>query len=222
MRITKDRETRKAELVDASTKLFLEKGYDSTMVSDIVRLVGVAQGTFYYYFQTKEEVLDAALERLLREGVDRVVRLTADEYQTPAQRLEGFFRMLFSPRGSIEVSSRYSRFLQDPSVHERMEQVRFGMLHKALTDLLEAGSESGGGFAPFKFPSEIAEITLRGAAAFMHGRQAILEAQLGADATMDALAEFMERLLGLPENSLDFKDKVIKRMHSEMDAIGAF
>jgi len=221
MRVTKDRATRKAELVDASTKLFLEKGYDNTMVSDIVKSVGVAQGTFYYYFQTKEDVLDAALERLLREGVDRVVRLTSDEYQTPAQRLEGFFRMLFSPRGSIEVSSRYSRFLQDPSVHGRMELVRFAMLHKALTRLLESGAESGG-FASLKFPGEIAELALRGAAAFMHGRKSILDAQLGADATMDALAEFMERLLGLPENSLDFKDKVIKRQHVELDAVSAY
>jgi AcrR family transcriptional regulator len=221
MRITKDRETRKAELVDASTKLFLQKGYDNTMVSDIVKSVGVAQGTFYYYFETKEDVLDAALERMLREGVDRVVRLAADEYQTPAQRLEGFIRMLFSPRGSIEVSSRYSSFLQDPSVHGRMEHVRFGMLHKALTGLIEAGTANGG-FASLKFPGEIAELALRGAAAFIHGRQAILGAQLGADATMDALAEFMERLLGLPENSLDFKDKVIKRQHMELDAISSY
>jgi AcrR family transcriptional regulator len=221
MRITKDRETRKAELVDASTKLFLQKGYDNTMVSDIVKHVGVAQGTFYYYFETKEEVLDAALERMLREGVDRVARLAADESQSPAQRLEGFFRMLFSPRGSMEVSSRYSGFLQDPAVHGRMEHVRFGMLHKALTGLLDTGAESGD-FAPLKFPGEAAEIALRGAAALVHERKAILEAQLGADATMDALAEFMERLLGLAENSLDFKDKVIKRPHAEMDAVGSF
>lgn len=221
MRITKDRETRKAELVDASIKLFLQKGYENTMVSDIVKHVGVAQGTFYYYFETKEDVLDAALERMLREGADRVASLAADAGQAPPLRLEGFFRMLFSPRGSIEVSSRYSRFMQDPAVRGRMEEVRFGMLHKALTDLLEAGTEAGS-FASFKFPGEAAEIALRGAAAFMRGRKSILDAQLGADATMDALAEFMERLLGLPDNSLDFKDKIIKRQHAEMDAVGSF
>jgi AcrR family transcriptional regulator len=221
MRITKDTETRKAELVDASARLFIEKGYEATMVSDIVRSVGVAQGTFYYYFEAKENVLDAALERMLQEGVDRVIRLASDKFQTAVQRLEGFFRMLFSPRGSIEVSSRYSRFLQEPAVHARMEQVRFNMLHQALTELLDAGA-GGGEFPSLRFPGEIAEIALRGTAEFMRGRQAILDAQLGADATMDALAEFMEKLLGLQEGSLDFKDKVIRRQHAELDAIGAY
>jgi AcrR family transcriptional regulator len=221
MRITKDKETRKAELVDASARLFLEKGYDNTMVSDIVKSVGVAQGTFYYYFEAKENVLDAALEKMLREGVDRVIRLSSDDCQTATQRLEGFFRMLFSPRGSIEVSSRYSQFLQEPAVHARMEQVRFGMLHQALKELLEAGADNGE-FTPLRFPGEIAEIALRGTAEFIRGRQAILDAQLGADATMDALAEFMEKLLGLQEGSLDFKDKVIRRQHAELDAIGSY
>jgi AcrR family transcriptional regulator len=210
VRITKDRETRKAELVDASMALFLEKGYDATMVSDIVRRVGVAQGTFYYYFETKENVLDAALEKMLQEGVGRVSRLAADEYQTAVQRLEGLFRMLFSPRGSIEVSSRFSSFLQDPAVHGRMEDVRFNMLRDVLTGLIEAGVENGE-FSPMRFPGEMAEMTLRGVSTFMHGRKTIMDAQLGSDATMDALAEFMERLLGLADGRLDFKDKVIRR-----------
>jgi AcrR family transcriptional regulator len=190
--------------------LFLEKGYEETMVSDIVKSVGVAQGTFYYYFQTKESVLDAALEKMLQDGVDRVARLAADEYQSPTQRLEGLFRMLFSPRGSIEVSSRYSQFLQNTGVHARMETVRFKMLHHVLTNLIEAGIQCAE-FRALRFPGELAEIALRGVSSFMHDRQELLAAPIAIDATMDALAECMENLLGLPANTLDFKDKVIRR-----------
>lgn len=210
MRITKDRETRKAELVDASMALFLEKGYESTMVSDIVKRVGVAQGTFYYYFETKQDVLDAALEKMLQEGVDRVARLAADEYQSAVQRIDGLFRMLFSPRGSIEISSRYSHFLQDSAVHSRMEAVRFKMLRTVLRDLIESGVYSGE-FTSIRFPGELAEMALYGASAFMNDRKELVQVAVGADATADALAEFMERLLGLSEGSLDFKDKVIRR-----------
>lgn len=210
MRITKDRETRRAELVDASIALFLERGYEETMVSNIVKRVGVAQGTFYYYFQTKEDVLEAALEKMLRESVERAARLTADEFQSSSQKIEGLFRMLFSPRGSIEVSPRFSRFLRHPVVHARMEDVRFRMLRGVLKDLIEEGIRCGE-FQLLRFPGELAEISLRGVSAFMHDRRPIMEVTFGLDATLEALAEFMERMLGLPYGTLDFRDKVIRR-----------
>ena len=210
MRITKDKETRRAELIDASAALFLEKGFDATMVSDIVKRVGVAQGTFYYYYPAKEDVLDDVLKKLLEEGVARAERLAQDETQTCAQRLEGLFRMLFSPRGSIEASSRYSQFLQDPSVRGRFEEVRFGILCPVFQSLLDAGVEAGE-FRALRFGNELAEMALRGASALVHARQELMTQPMGADATMDALAELMEKLLGLPDQSLDFKDRIIRR-----------
>jgi AcrR family transcriptional regulator len=42
----KDPETRRGELIDAAEELFLASGYEDTAVSDIVRKIGVAQGTF--------------------------------------------------------------------------------------------------------------------------------------------------------------------------------
>ena len=56
IRVTKSPEVRRKELRDISEQLFLEKGYEQTMVSDIVRKADVAQGTFYYYFKSKEAV----------------------------------------------------------------------------------------------------------------------------------------------------------------------
>ena len=43
----KDPETRRSELINAAEELFLANGYEETAVSDIVRKIGVAQGTFY-------------------------------------------------------------------------------------------------------------------------------------------------------------------------------
>ena len=57
MRVTKDPEIRRQELVQASLELFLDKGYEKTSVKDIVAAVGVAQGLFYYYFPSKEDIL---------------------------------------------------------------------------------------------------------------------------------------------------------------------
>jgi hypothetical protein len=45
----------------------------------------------------------------------------------------------------------------------------------------------------------------------MHVKQEMLTLPIAVEAAMDALAEFMEKLLGLPENTLDFRDRVIRR-----------
>ena len=58
-RIVKDPDERRSELIAAAQQLFYTKGYASTSVNDIVKEVGVAKGTFYYYFDSKTAVLEA-------------------------------------------------------------------------------------------------------------------------------------------------------------------
>ncbi len=56
---------KRERLLDASLKLFREKGYEQTKVVDITRAAGVAKGTFFNYFPTKERVLLALGEQML-------------------------------------------------------------------------------------------------------------------------------------------------------------
>ena len=48
--------TTKDYLLDAAVRKFHQKGYQKTRISDIVSEAGVAQGTFYLYFKSKEEI----------------------------------------------------------------------------------------------------------------------------------------------------------------------
>ncbi len=48
---------RKTELIEAAKDVMFEKSYTRTKISDIVAKAGVAQGTFYLYFKSKEELL---------------------------------------------------------------------------------------------------------------------------------------------------------------------
>ena len=64
LRELKKREKRE-RLLNASLRLFREKGYEQTKVSDITRAAGVAKGTFFNYFPTKERVLLALGEQML-------------------------------------------------------------------------------------------------------------------------------------------------------------
>jgi AcrR family transcriptional regulator len=62
-----DREVKRAELAAAAARVFGERGVSGTAVSDIVRAAGVAQGTFYLYFDSKDDVLLAVAERFVAD-----------------------------------------------------------------------------------------------------------------------------------------------------------
>ena len=55
----------KRKIFETSMKLFAEKGYDATSIEEITATVGVAKGTLYYHFSSKEEIF----QFLVEEGV---------------------------------------------------------------------------------------------------------------------------------------------------------
>ena len=71
-RITKDPQVRQTELMNAAQELFLSKGYLQTTVQDIVRKIDVAQGTFYYYFTSKESILESIIAQHVRTTLAKV------------------------------------------------------------------------------------------------------------------------------------------------------
>ena len=52
----------KRKIFEASMKLFAEKGYEATSVEEITATVGVAKGTLYYHFSSKEEIFNFLIE----------------------------------------------------------------------------------------------------------------------------------------------------------------
>ena len=64
MRIVKEAAERKNEILDAAEELFAARGYEETSTGDILDRVGIARGTLYYHFRSKEEILDALIGRL--------------------------------------------------------------------------------------------------------------------------------------------------------------
>lgn len=72
----KSSDTREQILVTA-LQLFAEHGYHKTKISDIVKMVGVAQGTFYWYFKSKEAI---ALE-IIKNGQEELLQFIAKGYR---------------------------------------------------------------------------------------------------------------------------------------------
>ena len=84
---------RRAELLEAARRRFVRDGFAEVSVSRIVRDVGVAQGTFYYYFESKEAALDALIEAYVRELASRVQEVAREEALDPRRALERMVRL---------------------------------------------------------------------------------------------------------------------------------
>ncbi len=92
LRELKKREKRE-RLLNASLRLFREKGYEQTKVSDITRAAGVAKGTFFNYFPTKERVLLALGEQMLGR-LGRVDSYDIFQQKTTRGKVKAMFHAL--------------------------------------------------------------------------------------------------------------------------------
>ena len=74
---TKPPETRRAEILEAAVRLFDDAGYDQTTVQHIAQAAGVAAGTVYLYFPSKEHVL-ITLHADVHDGIETALQATFD------------------------------------------------------------------------------------------------------------------------------------------------
>lgn len=119
----------KAEIKQESILLFEKKGFSETSIQDIVEALGVTKGTFYYYFQSKEELLmdihlgyiDDLLERqekIMQEGLDsrgqliRIVELLIGDIEEHGPSGRVFFREMrhLGEANAEEVKDKRERF----------------------------------------------------------------------------------------------------------------
>lgn len=91
MRITKEHDERRNEILDIAEKLFHIKGYDKCTINDILKEVGIAKGTFYHYFKSKEEVLDAIVSRYKDVVITKVNEVANNDVITLQEKLMGAF-----------------------------------------------------------------------------------------------------------------------------------
>ncbi len=77
-----DKEARRKAILAAAKKIFAEKGFHNTSVSDIVHEVGIAQGTFYLYFDDKRAIFAEIVDGLLEKLVKFVTVRTLEEFKS--------------------------------------------------------------------------------------------------------------------------------------------
>ncbi len=79
VRIVKNYDERRAEFLNTAEELFFTNGYEQTAVDTIIKKMGLSKGTFYYYFKSKEDLLDALIERMSEKILEEVKKIVERE-----------------------------------------------------------------------------------------------------------------------------------------------
>ncbi len=165
-RITKVPEERKQELIDTAERLFLEKGYEQTTVADIVREIEVAQGTFYYYFSSKEEILEAIIEKDITALEENVRQIMSREDANAAVKLNAVVNSIIGISASRREIMDYLYEESNAVMHEKMERHTIERLVPLMTSVVAEGTRAG--IFDVQYPTESVEFLLATLVYFFH------------------------------------------------------
>src|SRR4051794_27831363 len=136
---------RRDALVDGALATFTTKGVAATSVDDIVRAAGVAKGTFYLYFATRDDIVSAVAERLV-EGVGRAMDdAVAAGDRSAAERIRGIAGAMAAV-GTDPYERELLEALHRPgneAVHDRLSGRIVERLAPAVTGVIADGVAAG-------------------------------------------------------------------------------
>ena len=146
MRIVKEAPERKNEILDAAEELFAAKGYEATSTGDILDRVGIARGTLYYHFKSKEDILDALIERVNGTLIARAKKAAEDRSVPVVERIVRTIMSLNVASSESAIGQEVLEQVHKPQnalMHQKMQQRLLDGVVPVLTALVEEGNAAG-------------------------------------------------------------------------------
>jgi AcrR family transcriptional regulator len=166
MRIVKNPEERKKEIMDTAGQFFLTKGYEETSVNMIVEHLNIAKGTFYYYFKSKEEVLGAILEDYLEQFAQQIRLLTLNKEMNAYEKLQFVLKNILSSNQEPKHLTAHVEDSKSGKLHAMMDEKFYEKFKPIIISILRQGIEEG--IFNISYPEELTEILLMGVRSYMH------------------------------------------------------
>ncbi|MCR4909199.1 MAG: TetR/AcrR family transcriptional regulator [Lachnospiraceae bacterium] len=199
MRIVKTAEERKNEILDVAEQLFAERGYDNASTNDIIKKIGIARGTLYHHFGSKEEILDAIVDRMTDECIERSRSVIAEKNVPLLNRLTGAILALnIDTAPGREVLEQIHK-PQNALLHQKMHERLLDGVVPLITKLIEEGKDSG--IFNTKYPREAAEMIMIYSGTAFDELAAISPEE--TERKIRAFIFHVERIVGAKERSLE-------------------
>ena len=133
----------KGRIVEAAWQLFYEKGYNGTTVDDIIDLSGTSKGSFYYYFNTKDELLNT-LSMILDDHYDELEKKMDPQMNSYEKLLYLNYEAhtMMEEKISIDLlASLYSTQLVAQGHRSLLDQNR--KYYKLISSIIDEGQKKG-------------------------------------------------------------------------------
>lgn len=199
MRVVKKAEERRNEILDAADELFAQKGFDGTSTNDILEKVGIARGTLYHHFKSKEDIMDALIDRYSDGLLDAAQVIAADKTIPVVERMIRVVMALNLSGGSSKEIMEHIHKPQNALMHQKIQKVIINGVPPILTGIIREGIEQGMFSTPF--PYECMEmVVIYANTVFDDDMITLTNEERGS--RMLAIVCNVERLLGAASGSL--------------------
>ncbi|WP_379969797.1 TetR/AcrR family transcriptional regulator [Ectobacillus sp. sgz5001026] len=123
--------TRKKEIITEATKLFSQKGYLATSIQEIVERSGMSKGTFYNYFNSKEELILSCIKHhyeLLNEKLNVITNQNLDEKTKFMKQLQALLEHSFEHRDFTQLQMQEQTLRENELIRQLLFKVRAQLL----------------------------------------------------------------------------------------------
>ena len=158
-RIVKAPDVRRREIVETAMRLFLERGYEHTSTTDVMKALQIAKGTIYHYFPSKEALMEAVVDHMADGFVQRRVEAAEAAEGNALVKIE----VLFAREHTTEEEAQATEHLHAPDnvkLHARLLAVLVEKMAPPFGDLIQRGCEED--LLRTDHPHEAAELLLAG------------------------------------------------------------
>lgn len=217
-----DPKTRKDELLEAAGELFLKKGYRNTSVNSIVESIGVSKGTFYYYFDSKEEVVDGLVEKISKPIYQKIDQIITQDSLNAVEKLNEIFATSTQMElDNNEIVRKFFYMVYKPGnlrLRDKIQKEAVEETAPRMAKVVKQGIEEGTLDTPF--PEEVSRLILwMGFKLEEEMANALLNPESDANTKKylrkyRAYENVIERVLGAPEGSIPIKKDELEKFLS--------
>ena len=153
MRIVKEAEIRKSEILDTAERLFVSKGYENTSTTDILNEIGIARGTLYYHFKSKEDILIAMIDRQVGQ-MAAAAKAIAENKEIPA--LQRMILAISAMKADTGLGKELTEQMHKPHnalMHQKAQTALLSAVNPILSSILKEAIAAG--MCSTDYPDEV-------------------------------------------------------------------
>lgn len=177
-------------ILSSARTLFSEQGYEHTPVEEICALAGIAKGTFFYYFESKQSIVRYIVAMQLEEYKQRL-KEQMDTLDDAISKAEFFVSALIEQGHTANEANSYFKDMEPEWYCTVVKEERMLALLPLLEDVVMEGIKEG--YFRLKNPSACAAIAFLGIDSYLHFKP------LDSEETKRGIREMTAKTLGLKE-----------------------